>query len=62
MALKKDPSKVKSKSINVRLSPEQCGALQEWSKRAKLSPTTNEPKNVSELLREAIIIATTVKK
>lgn len=60
-APKKDPSKVKSKSITVRISPDEQKALQEWSQKAKLGPTMNERSNISELIRQTILRAITTK-
>ena len=60
-ALKKDPAKVKSKSITVRISLDEQKALQEWNQRVKTSPTTNDRINISELIRETLIRAITTK-
>jgi hypothetical protein len=60
-ALRKDPSKVKSRNIVVRISPDEQRALQEWKRSAKLSPTTNERITISEILRQALIQAITTK-
>jgi hypothetical protein len=60
-ALKRDPLKVKSKSINVRISIEEQLALQEWNQRAKLSPTTNDRISISKLVRQSILTAITTK-
>jgi len=55
-----DPEKVKNHLFTVRISEQEQRQIQEWIKKAKESPATNERQSVSQIVRETIfkVIAT----
>lgn len=53
-ANKIDPEKVRNHLFTIRISKDEQRQIQEWIKRAKKSPTTNDRATMSQIVRETI--------